>query len=28
VLEGLEGTATTRNWATLNKIHALLGTTP
>jgi uncharacterized protein (DUF1697 family) len=28
VLKGLEGTATTRNWATLNKIHALLGTTP
>jgi uncharacterized protein (DUF1697 family) len=26
VLRGLEGTGTTRNWATLNKIHDLLRT--
>ncbi len=25
LLKGLEGTGTTRNWATLNKIHALMG---
>ena len=25
LLKGLKGTGTTRNWATLNKIHALLG---
>jgi uncharacterized protein (DUF1697 family) len=25
VLKGLKGTGTTRNWATLNKIHALMG---
>jgi uncharacterized protein (DUF1697 family) len=25
LLKGLAGTGTTRNWATLNKIHALLG---
>lgn len=28
LLQGLEGTGTTRNWATLNKIHALLGAGP
>jgi uncharacterized protein (DUF1697 family) len=26
LLKGLEGAGTTRNWATLNKIHALMGT--
>jgi uncharacterized protein (DUF1697 family) len=26
LMKGLEGTGTTRNWATLNKIHALLET--
>jgi len=25
LLKGLKGTGTTRNWATLNKIHALMG---
>jgi uncharacterized protein (DUF1697 family) len=25
LLKGLEGSGTTRNWATLNKIHALMG---
>ena len=25
LLKGLDGTGTTRNWATLNKIHALMG---
>jgi uncharacterized protein (DUF1697 family) len=27
LLKGLEGLGTTRNWATLNKIHALMGRT-
>lgn len=28
LLKGLEGAGTTRNWATLNKIHALMGAGP